>query len=140
MTNEQQTSTLSGVPGTEAIPQAAMERNVEEASMSNKWSHTMTAFLLGAATGGIAALLFAPTSGRELRGKIGESSDKLRTAADEKAREAREKVVEKYQETTERARGLAAGAKESADTYRVAVKEAFKEGKAAYDREVAKAG
>lgn len=106
--------------------------------MSQQGSNTVMAFLLGAAVGGITALLLAPSSGRELREKIGEGADKARTRAIETAREAREKVTEKYGEGTEKAREVAASLRESAESHGTAVKEAFKEGKAAYDRELAK--
>jgi gas vesicle protein len=105
--------------------------------MTKKWASPITLFLLGAATGGLAALLFAPSSGRELREKIGEGSEKLRAAAAEKVGEVREQVAEKYQETTRHAGELADGAKKSAEAYGHAVKKAVKKGKAAYDRELA---
>lgn len=107
--------------------------------MSNDSSSTLLAFLLGTVTGGVAALLLAPTSGHELRQKIGEGADKARTSAIESARQASQKMNEKYEETTGRAREMATGAKEVAETRGKAVKEAFKEGKAAYERELTKA-
>ena len=110
----------------------------EETNMSNQGSNTVMAFLLGAAVGGVAALLLAPSSGRELREKIGEGADKARAKTLDTAREAREKVVAKYEEGTEKARELAVSAKDSAEHHGKAVKEAFKEGKAAYERELAK--
>lgn len=107
--------------------------------MSNDGSNTLLAFLAGAIAGGAAALLFAPMSGRELRGKIGEGAEKARTTALETAQQAREKANERYQEATEKARELATGARESAEARGKAVQEAFKEGKAAYEREISKA-
>ena len=106
--------------------------------MKNKSLNTPLVFMLGAATGGIAALLLAPTSGRELRERIGEDTEKLRLATTEKAREARDKMTEKYRDTAQQGRELVASAKENTDAYREAVKGAVKEGKAAYDRELAK--
>jgi gas vesicle protein len=111
----------------------------EEEPMSNEGSNSLMAFLLGALTGGVAALLFAPSSGRELREKIGESAEKARATAQDTARQTRERVHEKYEEGTEKARELATSARESAETRGKAVKEAIKEGKAAYERELAKA-
>jgi gas vesicle protein len=108
--------------------------------MSNERSTSLLAFLLGAVTGSVAALLLAPTSGRELREKIGDGAQKTRDTAIETARHAGEKVTAKYEEATERAREMATGAKESAESHGKAVKEAVKEGKAAYDRELAKVG
>ena len=104
--------------------------------MSNGSSNSLMAFLLGVAAGGVAALLFAPTSGRELREKIGEGAQSARETALERARETQKKVSEKYEEGTGKARELAASARESAESRGKAVREAFKEGKAAYEREL----
>lgn len=106
--------------------------------MSNDSSSSLVAFLLGAMTGGVAALLLAPTSGRELREKIGEGAQTARSTALETARQTREKVNEKYEEGSEKARELAAGAREGAESRGKAVREAFKEGKAVYERELSK--
>ncbi len=106
--------------------------------MSNDGSSTLLAFLLGAVTGGVAALLLAPTSGRELREKIGEGAEKARSTTVDTTRQASQKVSEKYEETTERARKLATDAKEGAEVRGKAVKEALREGKAAYERELGK--
>ena len=108
--------------------------------MSNEKSHTLMAFMLGAVAGGVAALLLAPASGRELREKIGEGAEKVRATTLDTAHQAGEKVTQKYGETTEKARELAASVRESADAHGKAVKEALKEGKSAYDRELAKVG
>jgi len=62
-------------------------------SNSNKDSRvleTTLAFLLGAVTGAILGLLFAPTSGRELREKIGTSAVKT----GEKIKEGYGKIAE----------------------------------------------
>ncbi len=62
-------------------------------SNSNKDSRvleTTLAFLLGAVTGAILGLLFAPTSGRELREKIGTSAAKT----GEKIKEGYGKIAE----------------------------------------------
>jgi len=140
MTSDQDTNPPPEVPGAAGTPQQHAGIEDKELVMSNNSSDTLLAFLLGAATGGIAALLLAPTSGRELREKIGEGAEKTRATAIDTARQAGEKVTAKYEEATERAREVATGAKESAETHGKAVKEAVKEGKAAYDRELAKAG
>lgn len=140
MTSNQKTNPPPAAPGAAGTPQHQAGIEEKELEMGNDTSNTLMAFLLGAATGGIAALLLAPSSGRELREKIGEGAEKTRTTAIETARQAGEKVSAKYDEATERAREMATGAKESAETHGKAVKEAVKEGKAAYDRELAKAG
>ena len=108
--------------------------------MKSETSNTLLAFLVGVATGGITALLLAPTSGTELRRKIGESADKAREDALKTAREAGQKVAKAYEETAERARDVAGEVKATAEAQREAVKQAFKEGKAAYDKELSKVG
>jgi gas vesicle protein len=55
--------------------------------MSTKNKSTVLAFFAGAAIGATAALLLAPTSGRELRGKLADLGE---SPADEVKRLARE--------------------------------------------------
>lgn len=59
-------------------------------------------FVLGAITGGIAALLFAPKSGRELRqkltGKINEVSEAANEAVEEETSATQEEVSSRLQE------------------------------------------
>jgi len=135
--NELEMSTLPDEPEREIYPQA--EIGTEELAMRNDSSHTLMAFLLGAVAGGVTALLLAPTSGRELRDKIGEGANKARDQALDAAKQARVKATETYEAGTERARELKDSAKENAEVHVKAVKEAVKKGKAAYDKELAKA-
>lgn len=121
-----------------AGPAAPAPSGTEETEMNHGRSNTLMAFLLGAVTGGVTALLLAPSSGRELRERIGEGAQKAQSTALDTARQTRAKVAEKYEEGTEKARELATGARQSAEAHGQAVKEAFKEGKAAYEREIAK--
>lgn len=140
MTSDRNANPPPAVPGAAGGPQHQAGIEEKESAMGNNTSNTLMAFLLGAATGGIATLLLAPTSGRELREKLGEGAEKTRAATIDAARQAGEKATAKYEEATERAREVATGARESAEAHGKAVKEAVKEGKAAYDRELAKAG
>jgi gas vesicle protein len=135
--NELEMSTLPEEPAGDVFPQAAV--GTEELAMRNESSHTLMVFLLGAVAGGVTALLFAPTSGRELRDKIGEGANKARDSALESAKQARVKATETYEAGTERARELKDSAKENAEVHVKAVKQAVKKGKAAYDKELAKA-
>jgi gas vesicle protein len=52
----------------------------------------MLAFLLGAAVGAAAALLFAPASGKDTREYLGEKAREGKEKASEAARQAREAV------------------------------------------------
>ena len=84
--------------------------------MNRETSNVLLGFLVGAVAGGVAALLFAPSSGKETRQKIvdglGHTRDKL---SDEFAH-----------------------AKEYAKTQKEALKEGFHEGKEAYKRAAGK--
>lgn len=111
--------------------------------------HSFGAFLLGAAAGGIAGLLLAPMAGRDLRGKISEETKKAKDEAAEVAQrtqeratemagKARAKAREAYSETTDRARKAVDDTKVAAQVQKEALREAWQEGKAAYERELAK--
>jgi gas vesicle protein len=65
-------------------------------------SGVLLSFLLGALSGAALAILFAPRSGRETRGILGE---KLRETA-ERGRQLGERAVEKGKEVAEDASGL----------------------------------
>lgn len=94
--------------------------------MSNT-SDTLLAFLVGAAVGGIAALLLAPEKGEVTRKKIQKGFGELQKKGEE-AYEEIEKSLE------DKAKELAKLAKSQGD----AVKEAFNEGKSAYLKELKK--
>lgn len=96
----------------------------------------LVAFLAGAAAGGLAGLLLAPSSGDDLRRKIGEAADKTRDDAKTRVRAVGERVNETYDATTERAREMVGQAWASAETHRMALKQALEEGIAAYEREL----
>ena len=80
-------------------------------------SNVLVAFLLGAVAGGVTALLLAPASGEETRGKLAEGFKK-----------AKDRTAEEYG----RAREVAAAQKD-------AIKDALTEGKQAYKKSVKKA-
>lgn len=78
----------------------------------------IVAFVLGAVTGAVAALMMAPATGDEVRRKIGEKAREGRDKAEEAARQGRDFVdrhkstvisaVERGREAYQQARGGAA--------------------------------
>jgi gas vesicle protein len=67
------------------------------------FSAQTTCFLLGGLVGAVVALLFAPKSGRELRGDIADAARQGADAARERAGEYRERAGEYYEQTRGRA-------------------------------------
>ena len=84
--------------------------------MNRETGNVLLGFLVGAVAGGVAALLFAPASGKETRQKLADGMGK-----------ARERVCDEYEH-----------AKEYARTQKEALKEGFQEGKEAYKRAAGK--
>ncbi len=80
--------------------------------MKKETSNVAIAFLLGLVSGGVAALLLAPYSGKETREKLKEGFKK-----------ATDKALETFEET-----------KEVTKAHKDALKTAFEEGKEAYKR------
>jgi gas vesicle protein len=85
--------------------------------MNRETSNVLLGFLVGAVAGGVAALLFAPSAGRETRQKIVEGLGR-----------AGDKLQEQY-----------VHAKEYASTQKGAIKEGLHEGVEAYKRASGKA-
>lgn len=104
----------------------------------NDSKQALMAFLAGAAAGGLAGLLLAPSSGDELRRKIGETADRTRDDARQRVRAVGDKVNESYDAASERAREMVGQAWASAEAHRMAAKQALQEGMAAYERELRK--
>jgi len=92
--------------------------------MSNT-SDTLLAFLIGAAMGGAAGLLLAPSTGTTTRKKLKKSIGELQSRGEDIYEDA-EKAIEKKTDEIGRV------AKNQVD----AVKEALNEGKAAYLKEL----
>jgi gas vesicle protein len=84
--------------------------------MNREAGNVLLGFLVGAVAGGVAALLFAPSSGRETRQKIVDGMG-----------HTREKLCDEYEH-----------AKEYAKIQKEALKEGFNEGKEAYKRAAGK--
>jgi gas vesicle protein len=84
--------------------------------MKKETSNVLVAFLAGAVAGSVVALLFAPASGAETRKNLAGGLKK-----------AKDKAVD----------GLES-AKEYAESHKAALKEAYQEGKDAYQRSLKK--
>ena len=105
------------------MPRAVVQRTrnsqkIRRTEMKKETSNVVVAFLLGAVAGGVAAILLAPASGAETRKKIGES-----------LRRAKDKAKEEFEQ-----------AKEFAELHKEAIKEAYAEGKDAYQKAIGKKG
>jgi gas vesicle protein len=101
-------------------------------------SDTALAFLLGAVTGGIVALLLAPEKGEVTRRKIRDGASDLygkgRGWTEGKGKEIRQKAGDTSEWVKEKAGDAADAARHQVD----AVKSAVAEGKEAYRRELEK--
>ena len=99
----------------------------------------ITFFLLGGAIGAVAALLFAPKSGRELRSDIADATRKGVDQAREKAGEyyeaGRGRATELYSTAANRATELATTAREAATRRGESLSAAIEAGKRAYAEE-----
>lgn len=84
----------------------------------------LTYFLIGAGIGATLALLFAPKSGRELRGDIADYTRKGVDAAGEGARRLGERAGELYDTSRERVAGAYGAAREKLSHSAEAVSEA----------------
>lgn len=104
----------------------------------SKSSDTALAFLLGAVTGGIVALLLAPEKGEVTRRKIRDGAvdfyGKGKGWTGERGKQVREKAGEAADWVKEKAGEAAGAARHQVD----AVKSAVAEGKDAYRREMEK--
>ena len=84
--------------------------------MNRETGNVLLGFLVGAVAGGVAALLFAPATGKETRQKIAEGLSK-----------AKDRVCDEYEH-----------AKDYARTQRDAIKEGLNQGKDAYKKAAGK--
>lgn len=106
----------------------------------------LTYLLIGAGIGATVALLFAPKSGRELRGDIADASRKgldytsdqarrLGDKANEVYGQAQQKAVDLYGQTTQKAQELIDAGKETVAAKREQLHAAIEAGKDAYAEE-----
>jgi gas vesicle protein len=84
--------------------------------MNRETGNVLLGFLVGAVAGGVAALLFAPSSGKDTRQKIVDGLG-----------QTRDKLCDEYEH-----------AREYAKTQKDALKEGFNEGRDAYKRPASK--
>jgi gas vesicle protein len=106
----------------------------------------LTYLLIGAGIGATVALLFAPKSGRELRGDIADASKKSIDYTTEQARrlgekaqdaygQAQQKAVDLYGQTAQKAHELIDAGKETVAAKREQLQAAIEAGKDAYAEE-----
>jgi gas vesicle protein len=101
-------------------------------------SDAMVAFLLGAVTGGVIALLLAPEKGEVTRHKIRKGANDLYGKGRSLVKDTGEDLTERAGQLAEKARDKAQDVAEGARHHVSAVKEAFAEGREAYRRELEK--
>ena len=103
------------------------------------FSTQVTCFLLGGAVGALAALLFAPKSGRELRGDIADATrqgvDQARVKANEYYEVSRERATELYSTASSKAGEVAGAARQAAARRGENLSAAIDAGKRAYAEE-----
>lgn len=101
---------------------------------NNDVARTALTFAAGAAAGGLAALLFAPMSGRDLRTRIAEEAESGREAAEGKLHELQERTNEKLSELSHRASATIERSTNGARDRGAAVSAAFHAGLDAYEK------
>lgn len=128
---------MEGVQAGRARAAAARRREAEGAAGSV--STQLACFVLGGAVGAVVALLFAPKSGRELRGDIAEAArqgaDTARERAGEYYEQTRGRATEFYSTATERAGEFAQTARQAAARRTETLSAAIDAGKRAYSDE-----
>lgn len=97
-------------------------------------------FLLGAATGAVAASLLTPKSGPEVRREISDKAREYTDEATEWARSASGTAGMGVQRAGDRTRETVNGFKELANAQKLALMEAFEEGRRAYRKELERNG
>lgn len=99
------------------------------------FSTQLACFLLGGTVGALTALLFAPKSGRELRGDIADATRKGVDRARETGAQLGTKAGEYYETATNRAGELAGAAREAAARRGEHLSAAIEAGRQAYVEE-----
>ncbi|HZG51936.1 MAG TPA: YtxH domain-containing protein [Pyrinomonadaceae bacterium] len=117
------------------VVRARRPRREEDSGLSTQ----LTCFLLGGAVGALAALLFAPKSGRELRGDIADATrqgvDRARDKANEYYEVSRERATELYSTASNKAGEVAGAARQAAAKRGENLSAAIDAGKRAYAEE-----
>jgi len=99
---------------------------------------TALAFLLGAVTGGVIALLLAPEKGSVTRRKLRDGATDMYGKGKTKARELGDEVTHRAEGATDWVKEKAGEVADTARHQVDAVKSAMNEGKEAYKRELGK--
>ena len=122
---------------TQGAPRMVPRRREE--GVPGLFSTQLTCFLLGGAVGAIAALLFAPKSGRELRADIADTARKGVEGAREKASDyyetSRERATEFYSTAKAQATEVAGAARQQVARRGETISAAIDAGKRAYSEE-----
>src|ERR687895_1681512 len=87
-----------------------MQESSQEVSKKVLDKQRLRTFLLGGAAGILAGILFAPRSGKELRGSVMERAGEARERGRETLFEAQERMQERLSEVREVARPESSGA------------------------------
>ncbi len=93
-------------------------------------------FMVGGAIGALAALFFAPRSGKETRELIAHKAQDGKEAIGEGARKGKERIVEKRDEVASEAKELINKAKNISSKEKEIVLEAIEAGRKAYTEEI----
>ncbi len=109
----------------------ARQRDEDDVVYVDKGGSPVIPFLWGLAVGAAAALLFAPTSGEELRSTIKGRARRLKDLAVEKAGEFEEEVGETYQRARAKVEDEIDAARRYVGDSREAAKDVVSAGKAA---------
>jgi gas vesicle protein len=122
---------------TQGVPQNVQRRRAE--GVPGIFSTQLTCFLLGGAVGALAALLFAPKSGRELRADIADTARKGVDGAREKASDyyetSRERATEFYSTAKAQVGEVAGAARQQVTRRGETLSAAIDAGKRAYSDE-----
>ncbi len=109
-----------------------LQRMRDDSDMSTR----LTYFIIGGTVGALVALLFAPKSGRELRGDIADATRKGADTARERAgdyyEQTRGRATEFYASASERAGEIAQTARQAAARRTESLSAAIDAGKRAY--------
>lgn len=104
----------------------------------SKSTDTMLAFLVGAVAGGITALLLAPDKGSETRRKLREGASNMYGKGEEMFEEKTAAAQARAQALVDSAKAKLHEAENAARSQVSAIKEAVREGRDAYSRELNK--
>ncbi len=104
--------------------------------MSSNSDNTVMAFVLGAAAGGLAALLLAPRSGEETRRQLRETATDLQEKGEEKVREVSAEARDRASDVGGTVKEQVHDVTETAQSQLDAVKEAAEEARDTYRKEL----